>query len=182
MIYLRSKQNFIPCQTKFEHYRIEAIPRLSRIMMASIFETLLKTKDLEIFVTALQIADLDRTLNVAGEFTIFAPNNRAFTSLSKLVLQKLSQNTPLLTKMLSTHIINDKLKHEDLVKMYDAGTRKLTRTSINGVRLEIDLNNGIKIENSTILSVDISAENGIIYPIDRVISVDLKNSPFAFRI
>ena len=150
---------------------MRSIPRsLNVITMTSVFDTLLKTKELEIFATALQIADLDRTLNIAGEFTIFAPNNRAFTSLPKLVLQKLSQNSHLLTRLLSLHIIHGKLKHEDLLKMYDAGKRKVDRTSINGVRLEIDLNNGIKIENSTVLSVDISADNGIIYPIDRVIS------------
>ena len=54
--------------------------------------------------------------------------------------------------------------------LIDRELYKIDRTSINGVRLEIDLNNGIKIENSTVLSVDISADNGIIYPIDRVIS------------
>jgi uncharacterized surface protein with fasciclin (FAS1) repeats len=143
--------------------------------MASVFDTLLNTKDLEIFVTALQIADLDRALNIAGEFTIFAPNNRAFTSLPKLVLQKLSQNTPVLIKILSTHIIHGKLDREDLLKMYDAGTRTVARTSINGVRLEIDLNNGIQIGNSTVLSVDLIADNGIIYPIDRVLSFNSKN-------
>jgi uncharacterized surface protein with fasciclin (FAS1) repeats len=138
--------------------------------MASVFDTLLKTKELEIFVTALQIADLDRTLNIAGDFTIFAPNNRAFTSLPKLVLQKLSQNTPLLTKILSAHIVHGKLKHEDLLKLYDAGKRRVAQTSINGMRLEIDLSNGIKIGDSTVLSVDLYADNGAIYPIDRVIS------------
>ncbi|WP_295616519.1 fasciclin domain-containing protein [Chamaesiphon sp. GL140_3_metabinner_50] len=137
--------------------------------MASVFDTLLKFKDIEIFVTALQIADLDRTLNTAGEFTIFAPNNRAFTSLPKLTLQKLSQNSDLLTKLLSMHIIHGKLKHEDLLKMYDSGERKVARSSINGIQLEIDLNDGIKIGDSSILSVDASADNGIIYPIDRVI-------------
>ncbi len=141
--------------------------------MASVFDTLLKTKELEIFVTALQIADLDRALNIAGDFTIFAPNNRAFTSLPKLMLQKLSQNTPLLTKILSTHIIRGKLQHEDLLKLYDSGKRQVTQTTINGVRLEIDLNNGIKIGDATVLSV-VGADNGIIYPIDRVISGNYK--------
>lgn len=148
---------------------------LNVITMTSVFDTLLQTKELEIFVTALQIADLDRALNIAGEFTIFAPNNRAFTSLPKSVLQKLSQNSDLLTRLLSMHIIHGKLNHEDLLKMYDSGKRKVTRTSINGIRLEIDLNNGIRIGDSNILSVGASADNGIIYPIDRVISGDSQN-------
>jgi uncharacterized surface protein with fasciclin (FAS1) repeats len=166
----------IACRAQADATRTPTIPRsLNTITMASVFDTLLKTKDLEIFVTALQIADLDRALNLAGEFTIFAPTNRAFTSLPKLVLQKLSQNSHLLTKLLSLHIIHGKLNHEDLLKMYDSGKRKVAQTSINGIRLEIDLNNGIKIGDSSILSVDASADNGIIYPIDRVISGDSKN-------
>ena len=137
--------------------------------MANIFDTLLNTKELEIFVTAIQITDLDRVLKSGHEFTIFAPNNRAFTSLPKLVLQNISQNIPLLTRVLNAHITYGKLRHSDIVNTYDLGTRKISKTSINGLRLDLDLNDGIKIGDARILSVDTVADNGIIYPIDRVI-------------
>jgi uncharacterized surface protein with fasciclin (FAS1) repeats len=141
--------------------------------MASILDTLLATKGLETLATAIQITDLDKTLNSPGDFTIFAPNNRAFTSLPKITLQKLSQNISLLTGILSTHIIHGKLTHEDLLKMYDLGKRKVTRTSIDGLRLHIDLSNGINIGNSTVISTDTSADNGVIYALDRLMLPNL---------
>ncbi len=137
--------------------------------MTDVFNTLLNTKELEIFVTAIQMTDLDRVLKSAGDYTIFAPNNRAFTSLPKLILQNISQDLPLLTKILRAHIVDGKLRHSDIISAYDLGTRKIAKTSINGSRLDIDLNDGIKIGKARILSVDIVADNGIIYPIDRVV-------------
>jgi uncharacterized surface protein with fasciclin (FAS1) repeats len=137
--------------------------------MTDVFNTLLNTKELEIFVTAIQMTDLDRVLKSERDYTIFAPNNRAFTGLSKLVLQNISQDIPLLTKILSRHIIDGKLSHSDILSAYDLGTRKITKTSINGSRIDIDLNDGIKIGKARIMQVDILADNGIIYPINQVI-------------
>jgi uncharacterized surface protein with fasciclin (FAS1) repeats len=137
--------------------------------MANIIDTLLDTQELEIFSTALQIAGLDKQLDNVGNFTIFAPNNRAFTQLSQLTLQNLSQNISLLITTLSNHIIHGKLRHQYLLKMYDLGKRTMVRTSIDGLRLTIDLNNGIAIDKSSVLSVGKSTDNAIVYPIDRVI-------------
>jgi uncharacterized surface protein with fasciclin (FAS1) repeats len=137
--------------------------------MSQIVDTLLDTQELEIFITALQIAGLDKALDNIGKFTIFAPNNRAFTRLSKLVLQSLSQNISLLITTLSHHIVYGKLRHQDLLKMYDLGKRTIVRTSIDGLRLTIDLNNGIAIDKSSVLSVGKSTDKAIVYPIDRVI-------------
>ena len=120
--------------------------------MTDIFNTLVNTKELEIFVTAIQMTDLDLVLKSERDFTIFAPNNRAFTSLPKLILQNISQDLPLLTKILRAHMIDGKLRHSDIISAYDLGTRKISKTSINGSRLDIDLNDGIKIGKARILS------------------------------
>jgi uncharacterized surface protein with fasciclin (FAS1) repeats len=141
--------------------------------MTNVFETLLNARELEIFVTAIQMTDLDRVIKSERDFTIFAPNNRAFTSLPKLTLQNISQDIPLLTKIVKAHMLYGKLSHSEIIKAYDLGTRTIPQTSINGSRLDIDLNDGIKIGKSRILSVDILATNGIIYPIDQVISNSL---------
>jgi uncharacterized surface protein with fasciclin (FAS1) repeats len=140
--------------------------------MASILETLLATPELETLATAIQITDLDLLLNGNSDFTIFAPNNRAFTILPALVLQKLSQEPLLLTTILRTHIIHGKLLHQHLLRMYDLGQQKVMVTSIDGTQLQIDLSNGIQIGSSNVISIDTSAANGIIYPIDRVMIPD----------
>jgi uncharacterized surface protein with fasciclin (FAS1) repeats len=140
--------------------------------MSQIVNTLLDTQELEIFSTALQIAGLNKTLENIGNFTIFAPNNRAFTRLPKLTLQSLSQNVSLLITTLSHHIIHGKLRHQYLLKMYDLGKRTIVRTSIDGLRLTIDLNDGIAIDKSSVLSVGKSTDKAIVYAIDRVIMTD----------
>jgi uncharacterized surface protein with fasciclin (FAS1) repeats len=137
--------------------------------MLSIYERLLNTPELATFVTGIQIADLHKTITGDGSFTIFAPNNRAFTSLSTLMLQRVSQDLAFLTRVVSLHILNSLLEHQYLVDMYDRGHRNINRTSIDGTQLNIDLRDGIKIDDATVLSVDSSVSNGIIYPIDRVL-------------
>jgi uncharacterized surface protein with fasciclin (FAS1) repeats len=143
--------------------------------MISILDTLLATAELETLATAIQITDLDRVLNDGGDFTIFAPNNRAFTSLSASVLQKMMQEPLLLITILRMHIIHGKLLHQDLLRMYDLGQTSVLVTSIDGTQLHLDLNNGIQIGSSHVISIDTSATNGIIYPIDRVMLPSLFN-------
>jgi uncharacterized surface protein with fasciclin (FAS1) repeats len=137
--------------------------------MSQIVDTLLGTQELEIFITAIQITGLDKTLDRISNYTIFAPNNRAFTRLPKLTLQSLSQNVSLLITTLSNHIIYGKLRHQYLLKMYDLGNRTIVRTSIDGLRLTIDLNDGIAIDKSSVLSVGKSTDKAIVYSIDQVI-------------
>jgi uncharacterized surface protein with fasciclin (FAS1) repeats len=138
--------------------------------MNNVFDVLFSLEEVNIFATALRLTALDRTLDSAENFTIFAPHNRAFSSLPEIKLQNLSQDIPLLTRILSRHIIYGKLIHQDLVKIYDLGRRKIERIAIDSSRLDIDLSNGIKIQNINIFSTGISAKNGVIYPIDRVIA------------
>ena len=56
-----------------------------------------------------------------------------------------------------------------MLNIYDRGDRKVTRRSIDGTTLDIDLSDGIRIGKARILSVDSSVDNGVIYPIDRVL-------------
>lgn len=137
--------------------------------MTSIADTLLEIPELEIFSTALQVAGLDRDLDSDEGFTIFAPNNRAFTQLSKTTLHNLSQNISLLIKVIGTHIIPGKLSQQDFVAMYDLGSYTVVRTSLAGLVITIDLSNGITIDQSIVLASGKFTDRAIVYPIDRVI-------------
>jgi uncharacterized surface protein with fasciclin (FAS1) repeats len=141
--------------------------------MTDIIDTLLDLQELEIFSTALQTAGLDRDLNSGAEFTVFAPNNRAFTKLSKLTLESLSQNISLLIRVIGTHIIEGKLSQQDLVRMYDLGTYKVIRTSIAGLAISIDLSDGITIDKSRVVATGRFTDKVIVYPVDRLISGSL---------
>lgn len=138
----------------------------------SIVDITLNTRGFKILSTVVQITDFNKTLNSAGYFTIFAPTDRAFMQLSKINLQHLIEDIPLLTKTLGLHIISGKLKYHDLLKMCKKGEQKVTVKTINGLLLHIDLSDGIIIGNSTVVSTDISVDNIIIHPIDQLLSFE----------
>jgi uncharacterized surface protein with fasciclin (FAS1) repeats len=138
--------------------------------MTSILDTVFNTKRLKILGTAIKLTDLNKTLNSKGNFTIFAPIDRAFIALPKDILLQLSQDILLLAKILNVHIVPTKLTYQDLLNICCVqGNVRITLTAIDGSLLYIDLSDGIKIANSTVLSTDTSADNGIIYEIDRVL-------------
>ena len=137
--------------------------------MASVLDTVFTIEGAKIFSAAVKTTDLDKTLNTAGNFTIFAPNDRAFTRLSKVVLAQLSGDIPLLTKILSVHIIPGKLTYLDLLKMCKRGEHTVRLVSIDGSWVGIDLSDGIKLDGSTVLSTNTATNHGIIHLIDRVL-------------
>jgi uncharacterized surface protein with fasciclin (FAS1) repeats len=138
--------------------------------MTSILDTVFNTRRLKILGTAVKITDLGKTLNSKRDFTIFAPIDRAFSELPKDTLPRLSQDILLLAKILSVHIVPRKLTYQDLLNICCVqGNVKITLTTIDGSLLDIDLSDGIKVGNSTVLSTNVSADNGIIYEIDRVL-------------
>jgi uncharacterized surface protein with fasciclin (FAS1) repeats len=137
--------------------------------MNSVIDTLFNIRELQMFCTAIKIVRLTRTLHSAGPFTVFAPADRAFTQLSSTKLQQLISDVPLLTKIVTNHIVAGDFTYQDLLKMCKRGERGITLTSIDGSPLYIDLGDGIRIGDSTVIATDILAENGIVHPIDRLI-------------
>ena len=126
-------------------------------------------RELQMFSTTIQIARLSKTLHSAGPFTLFAPNDRAFTQLSKAVMQQLTSNVSLLTEMINSHIVAGDITYQDLLKMCKQGEQSIVLTSIDGALLHVDLSDGIKIGSSTVITTDIRAKNGTIHSIDRLI-------------
>lgn len=145
--------------------------------MNSILDTLFNIRELQMFCTAIQIVRLAKTLHSAGPFTVFAPVDRAFTQLSSLKLQQLIADVPLLTKIVTNHIVARDFTYQDLLKMCKRGERGITLTSIDGSPLYIALGDGIRIGDSTVIATDILAENGIIYAIDRLMIPQIPKPP-----
>ncbi len=137
--------------------------------MNSIIDTLFNIRELQMFCTAIKIVRLTKTLHSAGPFTVFAPADRAFTQLSSVKLQQLTADIPLLTKIVTNHIVAGDFTYQDLLKLCKKGKSGITLTSIGGSPLYIDLTDGIRIGDSTVIATDIVAENGIVHPIDRLI-------------
>lgn len=113
---------------------------------------------------ALSAADLAKTLQGDGPFTIFAPNDMAFAKLSPNTLADLMkpENKDKLAAILSYHVVPGKLTAAD-VKTMKAKT-------VNGKSLDIQVKNGaVTVNNAKVIQSDIIGSNGVIHVIDTVL-------------
>lgn len=135
----------------------------------NIVEVAQANPDLSILVEAVVAAGLAPTLST-GTLTVFAPTNAAFASLlSELGVSKeaLLANKPLLTAVLSYHVLGSKVLRND-VPLGKA------ITPLSGGFFKIESSNGLKVTDgrnrvSNITATDIAASNGVVHVVDKVL-------------
>ena len=130
--------------------------------MADIVDIAVGAGCFKTLVTAVQAANLVETLKSRGPFTVFAPTDDAFSKLPPGTLQTLVQNIPQLTRILTYHVVPDKLRKADLAKLASV-------TSVEGSPIKIDCSDSFEVKNATVVTSDIEADNGVIHVIDTVI-------------
>ncbi len=121
-------------------------------------------QDFSILVSALQKAELVGALQGDGPFTVFAPTNKAFEKLlsSLNITAEDLLNHPQLKEVLLYHVVSGKVMSTDLVD-------GMMPATLNGEKLSVDLENGVKINSSMVTTADVAAENGVIHIIDSVL-------------
>jgi uncharacterized surface protein with fasciclin (FAS1) repeats len=130
--------------------------------MADIVDIAVGAGAFETLVTAVQAASLVETLKSPGPFTVFAPNDTAFGKLPPGAITTLVQNIPQLARILTFHVVGGRYTQTDLAGMQ-------TVTSVEGTALELKITNEhFEVNNATVISADIEADNGIIHVIDTV--------------
>ena len=116
-------------------------------------------------VTALKAADLVKTLEGKGPFTVFAPTNAAFAKVPKATLDALLKNKTELTKVLLYHVVSGKVMAADAMKM----NGKMAKT-VEGSSLKISvMGKVLEVDNAKVIKADIAASNGVIHAIDTVL-------------
>jgi uncharacterized surface protein with fasciclin (FAS1) repeats len=134
----------------------------------NIVELAQATPDLSILVEAVVAADLAGALSGAGPLTVFAPTNAAFAALLdelKLTKAQLLANKPLLTAVLTYHVVPAKVLKADIPFGKPI-------TSLQGETFTIDTTATItdaRARTSAIKQTDILATNGVVHTIDKVI-------------
>ncbi|WP_138485315.1 fasciclin domain-containing protein [Dyadobacter bucti] len=113
-------------------------------------------------VAALIKAELVTTLQGTGPFTVFAPNNAAFTTAGITSLDGLTKDA--LTPILTTHVVSGSVKAADV----QSGAVETVNTN-NDIYLSknadgVFINGKIKV-----VATDVAASNGVIHVIDNVI-------------
>ncbi|MBB5699915.1 fasciclin domain-containing protein [Sphingomonas yantingensis] len=132
---------------------------------------------LSTLVSAVKAADLATTLSGPGPFTVFAPENEAFTRLAPGTLDTLlkPENKPTLTKVLTYHVVPGKVTLEQLRAQMKAGGGKATLTTVEGSPLTVT-EEGAAIalvdasgNKSYVAQPDVMASNGVVHVVNGVV-------------
>jgi uncharacterized surface protein with fasciclin (FAS1) repeats len=134
----------------------------------NIVQTAQALPDFSILVEAVVAADLATTLSGAGPFTVFAPTNAAFAALlTELGVTKaeLLANKPLLTAVLTYHVLGARVLKADVVPGAQPNTVQGQNFSISAALAITDK----RARMANIVATDVLTSNGVIHVIDRVI-------------
>lgn len=131
---------------------------------STVVEIAVSNPDFSILVEAVTKADLAGALSTDGPFTVFAPNNAAFETLfAELGVCGIGDlSAEQLTPILTYHVVSGKVMSTDL-------SNTSVGTLNKGKSLNIDISDGVKINDSKVIAADISGKNGVIHVIDKVL-------------
>jgi uncharacterized surface protein with fasciclin (FAS1) repeats len=132
--------------------------------------------DYSILLEALLLADgaLPSVLAGEGPFTVFAPNNAAFTAfLSANNFTSLSNiPTDILTQVLLNHVVSGNAVSSSLTTGYEVSSLSTATPTGNNMSLYINTDEGVVINGiATVTTADVSVDNGTIHAVDTVIGL-----------
>ena len=136
---------------------------------ANIVETAQKAGTFNTLLTAAKAAGLAGALSDGKNLTVFAPTDEAFAALPAGTVENLlkPENKAQLVAVLKYHVLPRKLTSNQLpgrtihVKTIKAGGDKMLSVKKSS--------SGVTIDKANVVSADISASNGIIHVIDKVL-------------
>ncbi|QIF82596.1 fasciclin domain-containing protein [Brevundimonas sp. 'scallop'] len=137
-----------------------------------------KASNLTTLVAAVKAAGLVDTLQGAGPFTVFAPDNAAFEKIPEATRTSLMQPamTADLTKILTYHVVAGRLTAADIAAQAEANGGTATLKTVQGEELKVSAgpNNTWVITDakggkSTITQADVGQSNGVVHVVDTVL-------------
>jgi uncharacterized surface protein with fasciclin (FAS1) repeats len=143
----------------------------------NIVENAVNSADHTTLVAAVKAAGLVETLQTAGPFTVFAPENSAFEKLPAGTVETLlkPENKAQLQAVLTYHVVAGKMGSKEIAAAIKAGNGKATLTTVQGGTLTAwmkgkdlyitDANGG----QSKVTIADVWQSNGVIHSVDTVV-------------
>ncbi len=124
-------------------------------------------------VAAVQAAGLvDVLADPNAQWTVFAPTDEAFAALPEGTVDMLLQDIPLLTRILTYHVVEGAVTSDMLSDMM-APSMEMTApgADLMGSELEIIVNEDgtVTVNGANVVMADIIASNGVIHVIDQVL-------------
>ncbi|WP_413761334.1 fasciclin domain-containing protein [Streptomyces sp. MMBL 11-3] len=118
---------------------------------------------LSTLVTAVKKAGLVDTLNNAKDITVFAPTNDAFAKIPKADLDKVLADKATLTKILTYHVVGQKLTPKDLENgSFDTLEKTKLTTSGSGESYKVN-------DSAKVVCGNVKTANANVYIIDTVL-------------
>ena len=133
----------------------------------TIVEVASGSEDFSTLVAAVEAAGLVDTLSGEGPFTVFAPTNAAFeAALAELGMttDELLADTEMLTRILTYHVVPQRLPAAELVALDSVSTVEDSTISVSVTDAGVRLN-----DSALVAKPDIIASNGVIHAIDAVL-------------
>jgi uncharacterized surface protein with fasciclin (FAS1) repeats len=140
-----------------------------------VVSTLSSNADYSTAATAAKAANLDAKLPASGTYTIFAPNNEAFSKLPQGKLDSLLKDTTKLAGVLKVHVVNGKYGKAEIVKALTEGHGKATLNTVDGETLQLSISPKRTVQltdptgnTSEITLFDLVATNGVVNGINNI--------------
>ncbi|MEG4273534.1 MULTISPECIES: fasciclin domain-containing protein [unclassified Microcoleus] len=130
--------------------------------MADIVQTATNAGSFKSLVTVVEAAGLLDLLQSPGPYTVLAPTDEAFATIPTNTITSWLEDIPKLKKILTYHILSGEVLTENLLELSSPET-------VEGSVVGIDTYEGIKVNDTKVLTSDILADNGVIHMIDSVL-------------
>ena len=115
-------------------------------------------------VAAVVQAELLATLEGDGPFTVFAPTDQAFTDAGiDLAALDTPEGKQTLSNILLYHVVSSSVPAS-------AVTDCMSADAANGQPLSFTVNEGVMVNDANVIQADVTASNGIIHVIDKVLT------------
>ncbi|MGF7080124.1 fasciclin domain-containing protein [Mucilaginibacter sp. UYCu711] len=145
-------------------------------MKGNVINALNSNADYTTAASAVKTANLEADLKTGGPYTIFAPNNAAFSKLSPGKLDSLMKDNGKFSTLLKSHIVTGRYGKADIIKALKAGKGKATLTTLNGQPLQLSISPTKKLQLTTadgvtaeVILYDLLGNNGIVNGIDAIL-------------
>ncbi|NJB72807.1 putative surface protein with fasciclin (FAS1) repeats [Saonia flava] len=136
---------------------------------ATVVDHAMANPDFSSFAEALELSGIDETLNGAGPFTLFAPNNAAFESFMAIVNGAFgwASLSDVPTEVLERVVMYHALTGENmLAELVDGDLTTMQGEMFNVTDGTID---DASYDNGSIVLTDVQGVNGVVHGIDKVL-------------
>ena len=131
--------------------------------------------DLSSLTAAIKAANVEASLKGAGPFTVFAPDNAAFSAIPKTTLDSLMKDPVKLATLVNAHVVVGTYDKKGIIKALTNAARTATLKTVDGQTLTIAVvNKKVQIKDAhgntaEITSFDTPAINGVIHGVNGVL-------------